>query len=60
MVLIPIQDVFGWRHRINQPATIGDRNWTYSLPWPVDLITAQPDAAEAARRISLLCMETGR
>ena len=60
MVLIPIQDVFGWRHRINHPATIGDWNWTYVLPWPIDLITAQPDAAEAARRISLLCMETGR
>ena len=60
MVLIPIQDVFGWRDRINHPATIGDWNWTYVLPWPIDLITAQPDAAEAARRIGHLCSEAGR
>jgi 4-alpha-glucanotransferase len=60
MVLIPIQDVFGWRDRINHPATIGDWNWTYVLPWPIDLVTAQPDAAEAAQRIGRLCSEAGR
>jgi 4-alpha-glucanotransferase len=60
MVLIPIQDVFGWRHRINHPATVGAWNWTYVLPWPIDLITAQPDAAEAAWRVSRLCAEARR
>jgi 4-alpha-glucanotransferase len=59
-VLVPIQDVFGWRDRINLPATIGDWNWTWTLPWPIDLITAQPDAAEAAWRIGRLTVETGR
>jgi 4-alpha-glucanotransferase len=60
MVLIPIQDVFGWRDRINQPATVGAWNWTYVLPWPIDLITAQPEAAAAARRIGHLCAAAGR
>jgi 4-alpha-glucanotransferase len=60
LALIPIQDVFGWRDRINHPATIGEWNWTYVLPWPIDLVTAQPDAAEAAQRIGRLCSEAGR
>ncbi len=33
LVLLPIQDVFGWRDRINIPATITDRNWAFRLPW---------------------------
>ena len=36
MLILPIQDVFGWRDRINQPATVGDQNWTWRLPWPSD------------------------
>lgn len=34
---IPMQDLFGWRDRINTPATVGDHNWTWRLPWPIDL-----------------------
>jgi len=26
--------VFGWRERINEPATVNDSNWTFRLPWP--------------------------
>ena len=33
-VFVPVQDVFGWRDRINTPATVGDHNWTWRLPWP--------------------------
>jgi 4-alpha-glucanotransferase len=51
LVLLPIQDVFGWRVRINHPATIGDWNWTYALPWPVDRMDEQAEAADAARRL---------
>src|SRR5205814_7218051 len=36
LVLLPIQDIFGWRDRINHPATTGEWNWTYVLPWPLD------------------------
>ena len=38
-LILPIQDVFGWRDRINQPATVGDANWTWRLPWPTDRLT---------------------
>ncbi|HUP39104.1 MAG TPA: 4-alpha-glucanotransferase [Vicinamibacterales bacterium] len=60
LVLLPIQDVFGWRDRINLPATVGDRNWTYVLPWPSDTVTYQPDAIECANRLAELSSQTGR
>jgi 4-alpha-glucanotransferase len=60
LVLLPIQDVFGWRDRINLPATVGERNWTYVLPWPSDTATNQPDAIECANRLAALSSQTGR
>jgi 4-alpha-glucanotransferase len=40
--------VFGWRDRVNVPATQGDHNWTWRLPWPVDTLADQPEARERA------------
>jgi 4-alpha-glucanotransferase len=48
LLLLPIQDIFGWRDRINEPATVSEQNWTYRLPWPSDRIRAQVEAAERA------------
>jgi 4-alpha-glucanotransferase len=59
-VLAPIQDAFGWRDRINLPATISDGNWTYVLPWPADRANDQPDAIECARRLAGWSYQTGR
>ena len=42
LLILPIQDVFGWRDRINQPATVGDDNWTWRLPWPSDRCSTEP------------------
>jgi 4-alpha-glucanotransferase len=47
-LILPIGDVFGWRDRINTPATIGPHNWTWRLPWPADTLGAQPEAIERA------------
>jgi 4-alpha-glucanotransferase len=60
LVLLPIQDVFGWRDRINHPATIGDWNWTYVLPWPVDRMDEQAEAIEGAERLRELTDRSGR
>jgi 4-alpha-glucanotransferase len=46
LLTLPIQDVFGWVDRVNVPARIDDTNWTFRLPWPVDALEAQPEAAE--------------
>ncbi|MSO55812.1 MAG: 4-alpha-glucanotransferase [Acidobacteria bacterium] len=60
LVLLPIQDVFGWRDRINQPATVSDVNWTYALPWPVDEMPDHHQASECAERLAEWSDRTGR
>ena len=47
-LLVPVQDVFGWQERINVPGTVGEHNWTWRLPWPVDALSSVPEAIERA------------
>lgn len=51
LLILPIQDAFGWSDRINQPATIGDHNWTWRLPWPVDQISTEVEAAVVSAQL---------
>ena len=60
LLVLPIQDVFGWRDRINQPATIGPHNWTWKLPWPSDQLLAVPEAVAAATRLQEWTERHGR
>jgi 4-alpha-glucanotransferase len=60
LLLIPLQDVFGWRDRINVPATVSADNWTYKLPWPLDKLAGEPEARERARALVAWADESGR
>jgi len=46
MVLLPIQDVFGWRDRVNAPSIVADSNWVFKLPWTIDAMDQVPEAQE--------------
>jgi 4-alpha-glucanotransferase len=46
LMLIAVQDVFGWRERINEPATVTEGNWTFRLPWPIDRVSTLPEVQE--------------
>jgi 4-alpha-glucanotransferase len=46
LLLLPVQDVFGWSDRINQPATVSDTNWCFRLPWPIDRLDDLDEARE--------------
>jgi 4-alpha-glucanotransferase len=48
LLVLPVQDIFGWSDRINVPGTVTDANWTWRLPWPVDVLEHQPEAVERA------------
>jgi len=55
LLILPLQDIFGWRDRINRPASVGNENWTWRLPTTVeDLMTAPGPSARASflRRLS--------
>jgi 4-alpha-glucanotransferase len=60
LLILPIQDVFGWRARINQPATVGEQNWTWKLPWPGDRLLSEPEALEVAGQLRDLAVRYGR
>jgi 4-alpha-glucanotransferase len=57
---MPLQDLFGWRDRINVPGTVTDDNWTWRLPWPVDALKDTPEANERAIFCKDLARESGR
>lgn len=59
-VILPIQDVFGWRDRINEPATVDPSNWTWRLPWPSDRLSTEPAAIEVAARLREWTRRYGR
>jgi 4-alpha-glucanotransferase len=60
LLLIPVQDIFGWRDRINVPATVGDNNWTYRLPWPSDRLNEEPEARERQEKLRQWSRQYGR
>jgi 4-alpha-glucanotransferase len=59
-VITPIQDFFGWRDRINVPATTGPQNWTWRLPWPSDRMMEAPEARERAEVLASMTVRHGR
>jgi 4-alpha-glucanotransferase len=60
LVLLPVQDVFGWRDRINDPAVIADGNWVFRLPWPLDRPGEIDDARAASERLRAWAGKYGR
>jgi 4-alpha-glucanotransferase len=59
-LILPIGDIFGWRDRINQPATVSESNWTWRLPWPSDRMPIEPTAMQVARQLAEWCARHGR
>ena len=60
IVLLPINDIFGWRDRINTPALINDQNWTWRLPWPIEDLAREADGRERAAFTAKLAKKYGR
>ncbi len=59
LVLVPVQDIFGWRDRVNTPAVVDDVNWTWRLPWPVEHLFVEPGAQERAAYMRRLTRARG-
>ncbi len=46
IIILPIQDIFGSKDRVNTPGTLGDHNWTYRFPTTAeDFIKKHADLA---------------
>lgn len=59
-LFLPLQDVFGWCDRINTPGTVGDHNWSWRMPWPIEDLTSHAGAIDRARFTRELAASTGR
>jgi 4-alpha-glucanotransferase len=60
LLLMPVQDAFGWRDRINEPATVTAENWTYKLPWFVDGMDLESEARERKEQLRAWSARYGR
>jgi 4-alpha-glucanotransferase len=60
LLLVPVQDIFGWPDRVNTPGTVGAGNWCWKLPWPAERFAMEPEAVERATFLRALAQRTGR
>lgn len=60
LLILPLQDVFSWRDRINVPASVGEQNWTWTSPIPVDRLVDHEDARLRASSLKDLATASGR
>jgi 4-alpha-glucanotransferase len=60
LVVFPLQDVFGWRERINVPATVGPENWSWATPIPVDRLLKDRAGRQRAQALHRMAVESGR
>jgi 4-alpha-glucanotransferase len=60
LVILPLQDVFGWRDLINVPATVGPANWSWVSNIPVDRLLDDPHGRERADTLRRLTTQSGR
>ncbi len=52
LVLLPFQDLFGHRERVNVPGTVTDQNWTYRLPSTLSRLAADLPARDRLRALA--------
>jgi 4-alpha-glucanotransferase len=52
LVLLPFQDLFGDRDRINVPGTVNEVNWTWRMPTPLSALAADAQARDRLRRLA--------
>jgi 4-alpha-glucanotransferase len=53
VALLVVPDLFGETDRINTPATVGDHNWRYRLPWSLEVLAGTAGRDRAARLAAL-------
>jgi 4-alpha-glucanotransferase len=52
LLLLPFQDAFGARERVNVPGTVNDENWTYRMPLEVAELYQDRGAVERLRGLA--------
>jgi 4-alpha-glucanotransferase len=59
LLLLPYQDAFGLRERVNVPGTVNEENWTYRIPRDLAALYADRAARERLRGLALRSRRAG-
>jgi 4-alpha-glucanotransferase len=60
LALVLAQELLGTRERINTPATVGEHNWTWRLPRPIEELESEPSVLERLAAVRRLVEAAGR
>ena len=60
LVIVPIQDLFGWSTQINRPGTISAWNWTYRIPLTLERMRRSRAILEDVARLREIAIRSGR
>ena len=60
LVIVPIQDLFGWSAQINRPGTISAWNWTYRIPLTLERMRRSRAIQEDVVRLREIAIGSGR
>lgn len=60
LTLTLVQELLGERARINTPGTVGDANWTYRLPKPIEDLERDDGVNARLEAVRALVVEAGR
>ncbi len=60
LALVLAQELLGVRDRINTPATVGEHNWSWRLPAPIEDLEADPVVGSRLDAVRALVQASGR
>ncbi|MFL5320568.1 MAG: 4-alpha-glucanotransferase [Myxococcaceae bacterium] len=60
LCVLPWQDVFGSRERVNLPGSMQDANWAYRIDMPVEELLQRKDTKERAEWLGRLTAQSSR
>ena len=60
IVIVPVQDLFGWPGRINLPGTVGSANWSWRMPVAIEDMGREPALAARIEKLRNTALRAGR
>ena len=60
LVVLPIQDLFGWSDQINHPGLVSEANWSYRLPFELEDRTKLPEIKSRIEKLRAIAKESTR
>jgi 4-alpha-glucanotransferase len=60
LVVLPIQDLFGWSDQINHPGLVSEANWSYRLPFELEDRAKLPKIKSRIEKLRAIAKESAR